>query len=67
MILVNYYNEEKVLYPARVKKDNCWSEQSSKKSTVPFFLGHPVYTGCPQKAERSIFVTLKFENIALFD
>ena len=28
-----------------MKKDNCWSEQSGKKSTVPLFLGHPVYTG----------------------
>ena len=25
------------------------------------------YTGCPKKAERSIFVTLIFENIAHFD
>ena len=29
---------------SKVKKDKCWSEQSPKKSTVPFFLGHPVYT-----------------------
>ena len=36
-----------MLYPARVKKDNCWLEQSPGKSTVstvPFLLGHPVYT-----------------------
>ena len=26
-----------------MKKDNCWSQQSPEKSTVPFFLGHPVY------------------------
>ena len=26
-----------MLYPARWKKDNCWSEQSPEKSTVPFF------------------------------
>ena len=26
-----------------IKKDNCWSEQSTKKLTVPFFGGHPVY------------------------
>ena len=25
-----------------------------------------VYTGCPKRAERSIFVTLIFENIAFF-
>ena len=25
-----------------------------------------MYTGCPKKAERSIFGTLKFENIAYF-
>ena len=24
---------------SKVKKDNCWSEQSPKKSTVPFFGG----------------------------
>ena len=32
---------------SKVKKDNCWSEQSPEKSTVstvPFLLGHPVYT-----------------------
>ena len=28
-----YYNEEKILYPARLK-NNCWSEQSPKKLTV---------------------------------
>ena len=26
-----------------------------------------VYTGCPKKAERSILITLIFENIAYFD
>ena len=26
-----------------MKRDNCWSEQSPKKSIVPFFLGNPVY------------------------
>ena len=32
------------------------------------FLGTPSnYIGCPHKAERSIFVTLIFENIAYFD
>ena len=32
-----------MLYPARWKKDNCWSEQSPEKSTVPFFCGPPEY------------------------
>ena len=35
-----------MLYPARGKTDNCWSEQSPEKSTVStvtFFWGHPVY------------------------
>ena len=27
----------------------------------------PDYTGCPQKAERSIFFIVIFENIAYFD
>ena len=26
---------------SKVKKDNCWSEQSPEKSTVPFLLGPP--------------------------
>ena len=26
-----------------------------------------IHTGCPKKAERSIFFTLKLENIAYFD
>ena len=30
-----------------MKKDNCWSEQGPTKSTVPFFLGHPVYIHIP--------------------
>ena len=25
-----------------------------------------IYTGCPKKAEHSIFVTLIFENVAFF-
>ena len=42
-----YYNEEKMLYPARWKKIKfcCWSEQSPEKSsvsTVLFFVGHLV-------------------------
>ena len=34
------------------KENNCWFEQSSEKSTVstvPLFLGHPVYNGKGQK------------------
>ena len=27
---------------SKVEKNNCWSEQSPKQSTVPGFLGHPV-------------------------
>ena len=44
LVLLNYYNEEKMFYPARWKKLLFMaSEQSPKKPTVPFFLGHPVY------------------------
>ena len=39
MILVSF-NEEKILYPAKWK-NNCSSEQSPKKLTVPFFWGPP--------------------------
>ena len=36
---------KKYALSSKVKKNNCWSEQSPEKSTVstvPFLLGHPV-------------------------
>ena len=42
---------------SKVKKDNCWSEQSPKKLTVPVFFAHPVYV---------FFLLLKAVFIPLF-
>ena len=39
-----YYNKEKMLYPARWKNITVDQRKVQKKSTVPFFLGHPVYS-----------------------
>ena len=47
MILVLLWWRKDAL-SSKVKKDNCWSEQSPEKSTVstvPFSGGHPVYEG----------------------
>ena len=44
MILVLLWGKDAL--SRKVKKDNCWSEQSPEKltvSTVPFLGGHPVY------------------------
>ena len=72
MIFVCYYNEEKMLYPARWKKDNCWSEQSPAKSTVstvPFFGGHPVYVcvfSCSEKESFEMKSTKKYSTAHAF-
>ena len=38
---------------SKVKKDNCWSEQKSTVSTVPFFVG-PVYIEDKEEKENCI-------------
>ena len=47
---------EKELYEKELyEKEFCWSEQSPEKSTistVPFFVGHPVFPRCVQKQKR---------------